>query len=280
MDTHLLRSFVQIVESGSITRAAEQLNLTQSAVSAQLQKLEEQAGCCVLERSTRSQNLTVQGELLLEHARGVLERNELILTRISSSPRQADKIRIGCSEGFVASWLFPIISKFSRKFPDTEISLLLGITTELNASIQSGELDLMVGAICEEIDGAEYLWSEPLIWVYASNSEPKWEKPLPLAFFPEPCPYRKAAITSLEKSEVPWRIACTSPSSSGVQAAARAGLAIAPLTRSSLAEGLTALPDNCSLPCLPEANFAMVLSNKRKRNSVRELKELIRSSPV
>ncbi len=277
-DTNLLRSFVQVVETGSITGAAERLNLTQSAVSSQIRKLEAQAKCAVIERTTRSLRVTVQGELLLEYARKILALNEQAMFQIGSSKNLSGTIKIGCSEGFVANWLFPIVSSFSKSHPEINIQLCLGITTELHAAARKGDLDIVIGAICEDVKGARLLWSEPLFWAFAVNMEPDWKKSVPLALFPEPCPYRKAATTSLENAGLQWRLTCTSPSVAGVQAAARAGLAVTPLTRSGLSQGVRALPANAPLPSLPDANFAIVLPDKPCPPPVRKLVSSIENS--
>lgn len=277
-DSQLLRSFVFVADAGSITRAAKCLNLTQSAVSAQIRKLEEQANCVLLERTTRSQSLTVQGALLLDYARNILALNEQAMFRIGSSNHLSGTIKLGCSEGFIAHWIFPIVEVFLMEHPDIEIQITLGITTELHEAVRRGILDIVVGAICEDLEGAEHLWTEPLVWAYAKNKKPDWDKPLPLAFFPEPCPYRKAAVSRLEETGTSWRISCTSPSLAGVQAAALAGLAITPITRSDLIKGLVAVGPNKHLPTLPEAFFAIVTSKKFLGSPIRELVTTIKNT--
>ena len=277
-ETQLLQSFIQVVDTGSITRAASRLNLTQSAVSAQIRKLEEQANCTVLERTTRSQRLTAEGEVLLSYAREILALQEQALVRIGSSKNLAGSVRVGCTEGVVPNWLFPIISSFLKDHPDIQVQIKLGITTDLIQSARQHDLDFVVGPICERVDGADRLWSEPMFWAYAKNMEPDWEQTLPLAFFPEPCPYRKAAISALEKSGLEWRIACTSTSGAGVQAAARAGLALTPLTRSGLATGIAALPEKAILPDLPDAHFAIIQPQSSRTRPTRELIDFIKNA--
>lgn len=277
-DSQLLKSFVFVADTGSITRAAKCLNLTQSAVSAQIRKLEEQANCILLERTTRSQSLTVQGSLLLDYARNILALNEQAMLRIGSSSHLAGTIKLGCSEGFIAHWLFPVIEAFVQEHSDIEVQITLGITTSLHEAVRRGALDIVVGAICEDIEGAEPLWSEPLLWAYARNKKLDWDKPLPLAFFPEPCPYRKAAVLKLEEAGASWRISCTSPSLAGVQAAASAGLAITPIARSDLSKGLVAIGPNKHLPPLPEAFFAIVTAKHFLGSPTHELVTRIRNT--
>jgi len=277
-NAQLLQSLVHVVEAGSITKAAERLNLTQSAVSAQIQKLEEQANFVILERTTRSQKLTVKGELLLGYAKQIVALHEQAKLRLGSTNDLSGCIKLGCSEGFVADWLFPIVSSFNCEHQDVAIQIELGLTTELLAQAEQGGIDLIVGPTCKRIEGAEHLWSEPLMWAFANQQEPDWSKPLPIAVFPEPCPYREVAISSLEDMGTRWQLSCTSPSLAGVQSAALAGLAVTPLTMSSLISGLAPLPQNEFLPFLPEAHFAIIPSSKKLSNPARMLADVIRSS--
>jgi DNA-binding transcriptional LysR family regulator len=115
------------------------------------------------------------------------------------------------------------------------------------------------------------LWSEPLLWAYAAGRTPDWTKPLAVAFFPDPCPYRSAAVAVLDAQRRHWRLACSSPSVAGVQAMALAGLAVTPLTRSAFAKGMDALADPDRLPPLPDAHFALQLGANAKSAPVREL---------
>lgn len=277
-NSQLLRSLVHVVEAGSITKAAERLNLTQSAVSAQIQRLEEQANFVILERTTRTQKLTVKGELLLGYAKQIVALHEQAMLRLGSSDDLSGYIKLGCSEGFVANWLLPIVSSFNSEHPDVTIQVQLGLTTDLLPEAQEGGIDIVVGPTCKRIEGAEHLWSEPLIWAFASQREPDWSKPLPIAVFPEPCPYREVAIASLDKRGTNWQLSCTSSSLAGVQSAALAGLGVTPLTLSSLTKGLAPLPQNSLLPSLPEAHFAIVPSSRNPSRSARALVKIIRDS--
>jgi DNA-binding transcriptional LysR family regulator len=278
-DATLLNAFLAIHDEGGITRAAKRLNLTQSAVSAQIRKLEEQLGCILFNRTTRSVRLTVQGEILLGYARDILALQEEAAYRIGRKKQLVGRVRLGCSEGLVAEWLCPLLSRFTTEHPATDLHLHLGITTELREFAERRMIDIVVGAVCEDAADAHDLWSEPLVWAFREGSEPDWTSPLRLAFFPEPCPYRRAAIGALEQAGTSWRLACTSPSIAGVQAAALSGLAITPLTRSCLRSGMRELPPHPSLPGLPDATFAMKAAPGAHGAVVQALMTAIRDLP-
>src|SRR5262244_4052055 len=95
-DTALLRTFVAVADCGSFTNAAALLHSTQSTVSAQIQRLEEEAGRLLFERTTRSVELTPAGETLLGYARTILRLNEDARLRLTGASH-AGRIRIGAN---------------------------------------------------------------------------------------------------------------------------------------------------------------------------------------
>src|SRR6056297_186316 len=85
LDLTALRSFVAVADTGGVTRAAGLLNLTQSAVSMQLKRLEESLNTSLLDRSGRTIGLTTQGEQLLSYARRMLQLNDEIYGRLTAT---------------------------------------------------------------------------------------------------------------------------------------------------------------------------------------------------
>src|ERR1700730_5355146 len=116
-DTELLRSFVAVAENRWFTRAANVLNSTQSTVSAQIQRLEDEAGRPLFLRSTRSVQLTSAGETLLGYARTILRLNEDARLCLSGVCR-AGRVRVGASEDLTDSWLPKVLRRLGRQCPD------------------------------------------------------------------------------------------------------------------------------------------------------------------
>lgn len=116
------------------------------------------------------------------------------------------------------------------------------------------------------------------MWAFAEHDRPASAEPIPLAFFPEPCPYREAAIASLAESHRTWQIVYISPSIAGVRAAALAGLAVTPVPRSSLCSGLVELGTKDGLPALADAEFLISVSETKSFGAVRALADMIRDS--
>jgi DNA-binding transcriptional LysR family regulator len=271
-DSELLRSFVAVAESGGFTNAAKLLNSTQSTVSAQIQRLEDEAGRSLFSRSTRSVQLTSAGETLLGYARTILRLNEDARLRLSGV-RHAGRVRVGASEDLTDSWLPKVLHRFGRQYPEVEVELEIGMGPTLLKMVETEELDVAVGGLCNGQCEGRKLWSEPLVWAFSADVE--IPSVLPLAFYPESCPYREAALRALAGSSKRWRIVSTSTSLAGVRAAAKAGLALTPLPLQAIGPGLRILGKKDKMPSLPEIEFVLRVRETDTRPAVSALANLI-----
>lgn len=268
IDSQQLRSFVAVVELGSVSRAAEAVHLTQSAVSAQIKRLEQRLGCRVLARTTRSVRPTPQGEILMGYARSILSLNEQATLRLGATRPAQGTVRIGCSEGFSIEWLFRTATAFRERYPEIELQLTSGISIELTELVRRGSLDIVVGAHCGKPVAGEVLWREQLAWAFSDRESLDPLRPIPLAFLTEPCPFRDAALSALSHHGQAWRIVLTSPSGACLLEAAAAGLATTPAVPSVMKSGLRAIPCGRLLPELPPAEFVMQLRTGRLEEAI------------
>jgi DNA-binding transcriptional LysR family regulator len=263
-DPDLLKTFIAVAESGGFTRAAARLNSTQSTVSAQIQRLESDARHPLFVRSTRSVRLTPSGEVLLGYARTILRLNEDARLHLSGE-RRGGRLRVGAGED-LAGWLPKILRAFARQYPDVRIEVEIGVGMNLFRMMETRALDLAIGGVCVDQAGSRSLFKEPLAWAFASEFEVP--DPLPLAFFPEPCPYREAALRTLASTRREWRIACTSSSLAGVRAMATAGIAVTPLPLHAMTPGLRGLGRTSKLPTLPEVDIVLEVNQAETREAV------------
>lgn len=261
LDTALLHTFVAVADVRSFTGAGRRLNLSQSAVSAQVARLEEQIGRALLVRNTRSVALTEHGQTLLGYARAMLNLSEEARARLGPVEVFGGRLRIGASEDFAGGWLPDAMRRYSA----ARRGLLLDLTVDIGDSLfrrhANGDFDLVIGSRCSHSDKGATLWREPLVWAFARH-EPLPEGDVPLACFPNPCPYREAAVKALALAGMPYRIACESPSITGVRAFVRAGIAIAPVARNAIDDELRELGVAEGLPELPEIEFVMMYDAK------------------
>ena len=255
-DALLLKTFVAVVDEDGFSRAAEKLHLTQSAVSGHLRRLEEQVGKPLLKRTTRSQRLTADGERLMGYARTILALNRDAWAQLTRTPFQG-RVRMGISEDFVEARLLRALRDCAAQNPGMEIDVQVNIPGTLLSQMQQGNLEMVIGSLCETSDSGLLLWQEPLVWAWAAQPFTQLPTPLPLALFPEPCPYREAALTRLAQSGITPRTAMLCSSTAGLRAAALSGFAVAPMPLSQLGQGLVALGAEHGLPALPDAQFRL-----------------------
>jgi DNA-binding transcriptional LysR family regulator len=257
LDTALLNTFVAVADARSFTGAGRRLSLSQSAVSAQIFRLEEQIGCPLLIRSTRSVSLTEHGQTLVGYARAMLTLSQEAKNRLGTESGFSGKLRIGASEDFASGWLPNAMRQFGSARHGLLIDLRVDIGDNLFQRYANGEFDLVIGSRCAHFERTVPLWKEPLAWGF-SLFERLPDGVVPLACFPDPCPFREAAIKALTLAAIPYRIACESPSVTGILALARAGIAIAPLPRSMIVSGLREIGPSDGFPALPDIKFEMM----------------------
>ncbi|WP_116138453.1 LysR substrate-binding domain-containing protein [Trinickia diaoshuihuensis] len=257
LDTALLHTFVAVADTRSFTGAGRRLHLSQSAVSAQVVRLEEQVGRALLVRDTRNVALTEHGEILLAYARAMLNLSEEARGRLGTDNEYGGKLRIGVSEDFASGWLPDAMRRFGTARRGLRLDLTVDIGDRLFRRHAKGDFDVVVGSRCAPLDNGTTLWREPLAWAFARH-EPLPEGEVPLACFPDPCPFREAAMKALALVGMPYRIACESPSAMGVHMFARAGIAIAPLPYSMIGDELRELGATEGLPPLPDVEFVIL----------------------
>jgi DNA-binding transcriptional LysR family regulator len=255
LDIRLLQSFIAVIECGGFASAAEQLALTPSAISGHVKRLEHCAGVRLLARTTRTVRLTPEGELLLTYARSIVDLEREAHRRLQGDIMKG-RIRIGSTEDFASAWLPEALGAFNRRHPNATVELQVGLTSHLVARMEAGELDVVFGKHCEVAPAlGSLLWREQLVWAFSANSELKQQQVVPLAVFPDTCVYRVAALTALNRAGREWRIAFESLSLTACLAAARAGLAIAPVAASQMSAELRTLSLAEGFPELPSVGF-------------------------
>ncbi|MCR6479284.1 LysR family transcriptional regulator [Variovorax sp. ZS18.2.2] len=262
-DPTLLRAFVAVKETGGFTRAAERLHLTQSAVSHQIRKLEEQVGRQLLHRTTRRLTVTEDGEDFLRYAQQILDTLDAMTRRFQPSPITG-VVRFGVPDNFMGDRLPPLLSQFARAFPAVRMEVCVSMHTDLRAAIRAGELDLAVVMSPPNVAEGTRLRRTQLVWAAAETFEAPKGASLPLAFFPKPCVNRQVAGSALDLTAIDWHVVFTSASPQGIRAAVLAGLAVTVLTREEVEPGMKIVDGRYGLPPLPSVEFALIWSESGK----------------
>ena len=258
LDLDLLRCFVTIAETESFTRAGDRLGRTQSTVSLQVKRLEDQLGRTVFERTPRSLKLTPSGERLLGPARQLLRLNDAVIAQLFE-PDMTGRVRIGVPEDFATAHLPGVLSAFTEAHPLVELELTCDLTLNLLDRFHHGAFDLVLvkREPSAPLEGVR-VWREPLVWVARDELAVAELDTVPLVVSPEPCVYRKRAIDALDAVGRRWRVAYTSTSLAGSQSAVNAGLGVTVLPRAMVPPYLTAIGVESQLPPLYDTEMALI----------------------
>jgi DNA-binding transcriptional LysR family regulator len=256
LDFELLRAFVAVVDCGGFHRAAERLNLTQSTVSQQIKRLELETKRPLFRRTTRSVALTDDGEMLLGDARRLLQLEEAARLRMAA-PRLSGTVRLGVVEEVAGGSLPSALGRFAALHPGVKLEVQIGVSAELIELLNAGRLDVVFAKRPLGTSRGRLVWREPLVWAAAEAFDLVPGATVPLALYREKSVSREAALGALSDSELTWEIVYTSPSLTGVRAAALAGLAVTPLPASAVTAGLRILGSEEGLPRLPDLEFAI-----------------------
>lgn len=120
-----LNVLVKIVEAGSLSQAARELNLTPSAVSKNLSQLEDQLGTVLLKRTTRNISLTDNGRIILERAESILEEIDNAFEISQSFQKPEGTLRLTCSVALGYSKIYHLVSEYQKAWPDVKVSVNL-----------------------------------------------------------------------------------------------------------------------------------------------------------
>ena len=142
MDWDKLKIFHAVTQAGSFTRAAEVLNLSQSAISRQIQSLEYELKCSLYERHARGLSLTDNGEILYKTANEVISKiKDVESSLMDKKDKPSGKIIVTTVVGFGGIWLTPRIQEFMEKNPDIEVEL---IVTDQELDLSTREADIAI----------------------------------------------------------------------------------------------------------------------------------------
>ncbi|TPM39410.1 LysR substrate-binding domain-containing protein [Mesorhizobium sp. B2-3-4] len=255
LDPELLRAFVAVAERLSFTRAAEQLNRTQAAISLQVKRLEERLEVALFRRSTAHVELTAAGEDFLVDARRILVLNEQAIARVSNQ-RVAGRIRIGVMEDYGTKILPRLLADIAARFPLMQVEMEIGLTARLLKRLGSS-FDAVLAMHPEGTAEGDLICRERAIWAAAAAHPVEELDPLPVALSDPDCLFRSWAVRALDKAGRPWRLAYVSPSLAATEAIVEQGLAITVVKGSMLTPGLRAVHSGRHVPVLPGAEIRL-----------------------
>jgi DNA-binding transcriptional LysR family regulator len=274
LDLTALRSFVVAAELGGVTKAAAQLNLTQSAVSMQIKRLEEGLGQALLDRAGRGAALTPQGEQLLTYARRLLALNDEAWGRMTDQAFEG-QINFGAPHDVIYPSVPRLLQRFARAYPRVKVHLHSLFTTRLKEMMSRGEMDVILTTEAELGPGGETLAAAALVWVGAEDGQAWRGRPLRFASTTG-CIFKRHAIGALDRAGLPWELAVDSTSCSAVHAMVAADFAVHVQLRGAIPAQCEEVRHGGALPDLPEHLINMYMTTGPRAGLASRLAEAVR----
>ena len=274
LDLALLRNFTVVARNGSISVASSQVGRTQSALSMQMQRLEEAIGQPLLHRSGSGVRLTTAGEKLLAHAEALLTKHDEILADMCGTGLTGS-VSFGCPEDYSIAFLPDLLRGFCALHPSVELRMVCVPTLELRPLLHRRQVEMALVSLSDAA-ASEVIRQERLVWV-ANEAEPDilGHASLPLALSaPMTLDYR-AACDAMETVGRRYRVAFASNSLAGLIAIARSGHAISVLTRTAIPPDLHVV--TAGLPTLPTIGIALEFADLRPSLATKALGDHIRT---
>ena len=273
LDILLLRSFVAVSRTGSISAASRQVGRTQSALSMQMQRLEGIVGQPILHRTGAGVALTAAGDRLLLHAERILDAHDDAVATLSGTALSGS-ISFGCPEDYLTAFFPDLLKGFSSRHGDVEIEIVCAPTIELRGMLRRRRLDAALISIPMDSETDRILRPEDFVWAADSRAPESLNREiLPLALPAPNTPEHLAARTALEQAGRAYRIAFASNSLAGLLSVTRSGQAISVVTRAAVPPDLHVL--EVGLPQLPRIGISLAYAAQRPTAVVRAFGEFV-----
>ncbi len=275
LESDILRSFIAVAEHGNITRAAEDLFRTQSAISVQIKRLETEVGQPLFIRQARGMVLTPPGERLLTQAQRIVAMLDQAAADLAGDPISGH-VTVGIPDDYGSDLLATILADFANRHPAIDVSITCGFSVGFEEAVRRGTLDIAVYAGPQDDARGEVLLTEQTVWAGSPTMTVPEDAPLPVALFDRSCWWRDAAVGALDEAGIAYRAAYSSESVDGVKAALKAGLAVGILARSTVEPGMRILGPAEGMPPLPASNLMLISKAGKPSPAMQAMAEAIR----
>ena len=203
IDSELLRTFVAIADEGGYTKAGEVVNRTQSAVSMQMKRLEEDVVRRPLFlKDGRAISFTAEGQVLLGYARRILKLHSEVFNTLRE-PHMVGTVKIGTPDDYVMRFLPGILQRFAQAYPLVQVEVHCESSSQL---LQRQDLDLSIVTREPGKEIGQILRQERFVWAVGAGFCPQEQTTMPLAMFNTDCFCRQWAINALQASGREFRL--------------------------------------------------------------------------
>ncbi|MCT8330587.1 LysR family transcriptional regulator [Albidovulum sediminis] len=272
IELRLLRSFVAIHESGSISRAAERMACTQAAMSMRLKMLETEIGAPLFLRRPGGLVPTPRGAEFYAKALGVLSSYDEMMSVTRHRPPR-NRLRIGMPDDYASGWLAALMRALGRDLHRLEVEVTCDLSANLMAALERRDIELALVTTAARPVQAIHSVDLPLVWLVHPDRTPGEAV---LAAYPEGCVFRRAMTQTLDRAGVPWRVGVQSRSQAGIFAAVRSGRAVTAVLQGAEPPGLLPIASGANLPALPDVAVHLILAPDAARPA-RQAADILKS---
>lgn len=251
LDITLLRAFVAIVETGSVTGAARLLNRTQAAVSLQLKRLEDLLEQQLFERVHKRLILASAGEQLLGKAQRLIAMNDDIWGEMTTPSFQGE-VKLGVPVDLISTYIPQILRRFHSAWPRARVTLVCRNSVELLEDLDAGAVDITLTTDVTSDGHCETLRWDKLVWVGTPGGDAHLRDPLPISIGGKTCRFRPVALQALRDMGRSWQVILAVSNQDAVSATIASGSCIGISLRDCIPDMLEALPRESGLPELPD----------------------------
>jgi len=227
LDIDSMRAFITIVETGGVTRAAKKLNLSQSAVSHKMKRLERRLNRSFFGRVDGRMTLSSEGERLLEYARRLVKLHDEACASFHQSDLSG-KLRLGITEDVTAPGMAQILSSFATSYPNIALTSRVAHTPELLRWLAQGDIDMALIEVfeSEQLEQDEPLGLQRVVWLMSDDMQLDEYDSIPFVAYHKDCFYKAWAEKALARVERKLKVVFECPSIDGMVNAVRSGLGI------------------------------------------------------
>ncbi len=274
LDIDSLRVLTSVVKHRRVGVAASQLNLTQSAVSHTLKRLESRIGFKLLRRESEGFALTREATSFHDYASRLVSLHDEMLSNYRISSLSGNLV-LGATEDATHGSLARVLGLFKRSHPEVNLQIKIAQSLVLSDWLKSSRLDMAILQVFEDQlrTTDTVLWRDRLHWVQSADFPLLVDDAIPFVSFSEDCYYRKAASAALKQKGRKLNVVFECSSAKGVNDAVRQGIGVALIPQSVVDE--TLVPVKAGLPKLPEIVHVVRVGAGRCNERVKDLKELL-----
>jgi len=277
LDIDQLKTFLAIVDTGTYTRAGEETNKTQSAVSMQMKRLEETLGRPLFVKDGRGIRLTADGERLIEYARKLVLLSDEAVSYFTK-PDIAGTVRFGTPDDYADIFLPEILARFHRTHPSVNVEVECHPSDILAERIRNSELDVAAVTFNGGDVYGEALTSAELVWVTSQRHATHAMDVLPVAAASSSCSWRKLVEDALNRITRSYRIAYISPNFSTIQACVQQGLAVSAMPMICVKPGMRVLTEAEGFPRLGAFDIGLMQRPGKLSRGAQALAQHVRES--